>query len=195
MKIFRALSVCIIIGLFGAVCAAQTSSRSGGNSHEAAAATPNQTSAKIDPAKEADIRKLLDVAGTKGMMVQMMGEMTKNIRPMLTNMFPPGEYRDRLIDLFFEKFQSNADPQKLVDLAIPVYDKYLTDEDVRGLLQFYSTPLGQKAITTMPKLMAECSEAGRKWGEELGRNSIQEVLFEHPDLKEAMEQAAKQAPR
>jgi hypothetical protein len=35
-------------------------------------------------------------------------------------------------------------------------------------------------------LTAELQEEGRKWGESLGRESMQEVLAEHPDLLEAM---------
>jgi hypothetical protein len=152
-----------------------------------------ETAAKIDPVKEADIRNLLDVTGTKANMVQVMSAMETNMRPSLTNMFPPGEYREHLIELFFEKFHSKADPQQMLELAIPVYDKYLSDEDIRALTQFYATPLGKKVITTLPKVLIECTQAGEKWGEQLGRQSMQEVLAEHPDLKKALEEAAKNA--
>jgi hypothetical protein len=122
-----------------------------------------------------------------------MAEMEKNIRPLLTNSFPVGEYREKLIELFFEKFHSKLDSEKLLDLAIPVYDKYLSDEDVKGLIQFYSTPLGQKAINTVPKLVSECTRAGQKMGEQLGRESMMEVLSEHPELKKALEETQRAA--
>jgi hypothetical protein len=177
--------------LCAAMCIAQTpsSASSAQDSQQAAAAAQP----KIDPAKEADIRNLLDMIGTKANMVQVMTAMEANMRPSLTNMFPPGEYRERLIQLFFERFQSKADPQQMVDLVIPIYDKYLSDEDIRALTQFYATPLGKKVITILPKVLIECTQAGEKWGEQLGRQSMQEVLTEHPDLQKALEEAAKNA--
>jgi hypothetical protein len=81
----------------------------------------------------------------------------------------------------------------MVDLVIPIYDKYLSDEDIRALTQFYATPLGKKVITILPKVLIECTQAGEKWGEQLGRQSMQEVLTEHPDLQKALEEAAKNA--
>ena len=149
---------------------------------------------KIDPAKEADIRLLLDVVGTKALVAQTMGTMEKAMKPLLMNSLPPGEYREKLVNLFFEKFQAKADGQSLLELAIPLYDKNLSHEQIKGLIQFYQTPLGQKAVSVLPKLTAELQEEGRKWGENIGRQSMLEVMSEHPDLAHAMEDAQK-APR
>lgn len=149
--------------------------------------------AKIDPAKEADIRRLLDVTGTKALVKQLMDGMEKNLKPMMINSLPPGDYRNQLVDLFFEKFESKADPQQLLDMAVPGYDKYLSDEEIKGLIAFYQTPLGQKALEVMPKLSAELQTQGAKWGQELGRQSMLEVLSEHPDLAQAMFAASKTA--
>jgi hypothetical protein len=152
------------------------------------------SSSTIDPAKAADIRRLFEVAGARALITQSMAGMEKNVRPMLLSSLPPGEYREQLIDLFFAKFHSKLDTQKFLDMAVPAYDKYLSHEEIKGLLQFYETPLGQKALTVMPKLMGELQEAGQKWGSELGRTSMMEVLAEHPELAKALEEAKKTAP-
>lgn len=149
--------------------------------------------AKIDPGKEADIRRLLDVTGTKALVKQLMDSMAKNLKPMMTNSLPPGDYRNQLVDLFFEKFESKADPQQVLDMAVPGYDKYLSDDEIKGLIAFYQTPLGQKALEVMPKLSVELQTQGAKWGQELGRQSMLEVLSEHPDLAQAMSAASKTA--
>lgn len=148
---------------------------------------------KIDPAKEADIRKLLEVTGAKELAIQTMGGMEKSIRPMLTASLPAGEYREKLIDLFFAKFHSKADTQHIVDMAVPVYDKYFSDEEINGLVQFYGTPLGRKTLQVLPKLMGELQDQGRAWGQQLGRQSMEEVLSENPDLAKALEDAQKGA--
>jgi uncharacterized protein len=155
-------------------------------------APPAQTEEKkIDPQKEADIRKLLDLMGTTGLMQQILQNSEKSLRPLMANALPAGEYRDKLLDLFFAKFQSELKTQSLIDLAVPVYDKYFSDEDIKGMIQFYQTPLGQKAVKTMPQLMNELSQAGRKMGEDIGRRSMLEVMAEHPELEKAMEDAGK----
>jgi uncharacterized protein len=151
------------------------------------------TQNKIDPAKEADIRRLLEVSGAKKLVTQTMASMTTSVRPVLSNSLPPGEYREKLIDLFFAKFQSKADSAQLLDLAVPLYDKYFSQDEIKGLIRFYETPLGQKLLSVLPQLMDEMSEIGRKWGEQAGRDSMQEVLTEHPEMQQALEAAGKAA--
>ena len=147
---------------------------------------------KINPEKESDIRKLLQISGAGNLGKQIMDNMATNIKPLLKNSLPPGTYRDQLIALFFQKFQSKADANVLVELAIPAYDRYLSDEEIKGLIQFYSTPLGQKAVSVMPKLADEARQRGEEWGQKMGRQTMQEVLAEHPDLAKQLEAAAAQ---
>jgi uncharacterized protein len=149
--------------------------------------------AKIDPEKEADIRQLMDVAGTKAMAQQVMDATEKTLKPLMMNSLPPGDYREKLVDQFFQKFHSKADIQHLLDMVVPIYDKYLSDEEIKGLINFYKTPLGQKTLSVLPKLMGEMQAQGRDWGQNLGRESMQEVLAENPDLAKALQDAAKAA--
>lgn len=146
---------------------------------------------KVDPAKEADIRSLLELTGVKDIAVQTMDGMTDSIKPLLANSLPPGDYREKLVDLFLTKFRAKADPQHLLELAIPIYDKHFSNEEIKSLLQFYRTPLGQKTIQVLPMVALEMQQEGKKWGEGLGRDSMREVLAEHPDLAKALEAAAK----
>jgi hypothetical protein len=157
-------------------------------------AKPAAQSSNVDPAKAADIKQLMELAGVKAIMIQSMQSMGDSMKPLLTNALPPGEYRARLVDLFFVKFKSKADTQQLLDSIVPLYDKYLSDEEIKALIQFYQTPLGQKTIQVMPKLTAESQEVGRKWGEGLGRQSMLDVLAEHPELEKALEDAKKNPP-
>jgi uncharacterized protein len=153
------------------------------------------TQSKTDPTKEADIRKLLDIVGVKASAAQTMREMTESVKPTLTKLLPPGEYRAKLVDLFFTEFLSRADPQQVVNMAVPVYDKSFTHDEIKGLIRFYETPLGKKSASVLPRLTIELSESGRKWGEELGRQTMQDVLAQHPDLAQALETAQRSAPR
>jgi hypothetical protein len=143
----------------------------------------------VDPAKEADIRNLLEVVGTRQLATQTLQSMLPAMKSMLTNALPVGDYREKLIDLFFAKFQTKYGDQQIVDLAVPIYDKYFSDEEIKELTRFYGTPLGKKTIVALPKLLADLQAEGAKSGEEAGRQSMEEVLAEHPELAKAMEEA------
>jgi hypothetical protein len=160
-------------------------------------AAPESTAAsaqiKIDPAKEADIRRLLDLTKFALLATQIMEGMEGSIKPLMMSSFPPGEYRERLIDLFFAKFHSKISADQLLGLAVPIYEQYYTHDEIKGLIQFYETPLGQKLTSVQAQISGELQAAGRKWGEGLGRDSMLEVLAEHPELATALEAAKKGA--
>ncbi|HXH51227.1 MAG TPA: DUF2059 domain-containing protein [Terriglobia bacterium] len=148
------------------------------------------TPQKVDPATEADIRQLMDLAGTKATVTRTMNNMEESMRPLLLRAFPPGEYRERLVQLFFEKFHNKVNADAVMDLTVPVYAQYLTDDEVKQLIQFYHTPLGEKWISVQPKLQEDLQPRARAWGEQMGREALIEVLQEHPDLAEQLKDAA-----
>jgi uncharacterized protein len=189
----RASLFCCVLLLGGTASYGQAPPAAQNPPAKTAPAFPAQSEEKkINPAKEADIRKLLELTGATTTMELTMQSMEKSIKPMLANSLPPGDYREKLITLFFEKFHSKMDLQKLVDLAVPLYDKYYTDEDIRGLIQFYQTPLGKKTVKALPNLMGELTEAGQKMGQDVARQSMMEVIAEHPEIEKAMEDAQAQ---
>lgn len=79
----------------------------------------------------------------------------------------------------------------MLDLTIPVYGKYFSDQEVKDLTKFYESPLGRKAVTAVPQIMTETQALGRQWGEKIGRETMQEVLAEHPDLAAQLKAASK----
>ena len=184
--------VCLVLGMIAGEARATAQNDAAATAQKA---TPSPTEgtekSKIDPAKEADIRHLLDVVGTKALVMQMMNTSLQNVKPLLISALPAGDYREKLVDLFFQRFQTRADPQHLINLAISSYDKHFSDEEIKGLLTFYETPLGQKAVHVMPQLVNELQQAGKSWGEDLGKQCMQEVLAEHPEMLQAMQAARK----
>ena len=122
-------------------------------------------------------------------MEQVIAGMSENMKPTLATMMPPGDYQGKLISLFFEKFQGKLKVEDLLDLSIPIYDKYFSKGDIDELSQFYQTPLGKKVLSVLPQVLIESQTAAMHLGEEVGRQSMQEVLAEHPELAKALEEA------
>ena len=161
------------------------------NATEALAPDAAPPGGKINPQKAADIQRLMEVAGMKSMMTTMMTAMEANMKPAVIAMLPPGDYREQLAELFFEKFNSKLNLQQFLDMAATSYDKYLSDGDIKGLILFYQTPLGRKTLTVLPKLNVELQTQGMQIGQQLGKESMEEVLSEHPELAKALGDASR----
>lgn len=194
MKTCAAL-VCVF--LLGTFCRAQDSTPStadqDSNGTLAAAAAQSRVRVRDEEVKKSDIRHLLEITGAANLATQSMDEMEKSMRPLIAGALPPGEYRDKLVELFFEKFKSKRSPDQMLAVIIPIYDKYYSDDDIKELIRLYETPIGQKMLSVLPKLAAESQAAGRTWGEQIGRQSMLEVLAEHPELQAALQNAKKTA--
>ena len=70
------------------------------------------------------------------------------------NSLPPGDYRDKLVDLFFEDF-IQTEYSAVLDGRRCVRQVPLAMKISKGLIEFYQTPLGQKTLTVLPKLSVE----------------------------------------
>ena len=105
--------------------------------------------------KIADIRRMLALTGGDKVADQLFDVMTASMRSSA-----PGA------DEFLDELKTEMGGGKLMDIMAGIYDKYLTDEDVKGIIQFYESPAGRKMIETTPKIvadtMAEASEISRR---------------------------------
>lgn len=183
------IAILVLTGVYGA---AQSGTKAGVSATADSSTKPAVSPQPVDPAKEAAIRQLMQLTGSDKLADQMMVTMEANLKPGLIKAFPPGEYREQLVTLFFEKVRSKAKVE-VAEMIIPIYDKYFSYDEIREMIGFYQTPIGKKTITVMPQLLGEVMQAAQSWSQQLGKESLQEVLQEHPDLKQAMEEAEKKS--
>ncbi|MCE1245648.1 MAG: DUF2059 domain-containing protein [Firmicutes bacterium] len=48
--------------------------------------------------------------------------------------------------------------QLLVDVYLPLYDKYFTENDLKSLVDFYNSPIGGKMLKVMPQIAGEAGK-------------------------------------
>jgi hypothetical protein len=118
------------------------------------ATAPSSSSDKDQATKRAEIRRLIELTGAAKVSVDVMRQMIAPIRASFPNV--PEEFWDDFLK------QVNADD--LIDLVVPVYDKYYSLQDIHDLIAFYQSPVGQKTIKVLPQLSAETISAGQEWG-------------------------------
>lgn len=64
--------------------------------------------------------------------------------------------------------RAHASIPQLVDSLVPIYSRHLSQQELEQLVQFYSTPLGQRLIEVQPLIAKESMEVGAHWGKKLG---------------------------
>jgi len=52
--------------------------------------------------------------------------------------------------------------EAMEQIFFPLYDKYFTEDELRELVAFYKTPVGQKSLNVLPNLMADALELSNK---------------------------------
>ena len=70
-----------------------------------------------------------------------------------------------------------AQENELTTAIIDVWATSFSLEDLKGLLAFYTTPLGQRLIATLPQITQQGMAAGQNWG----RSIYQTALQKHKD--------------
>ena len=129
--------------------------------------------------KRVDIKRLIEMTGVLKIAQQFSNVMSEQITQAIKNArpdIPPEMFdivRDEVNQLVAE---SLYDKNGFVELTIPIYHKYLTHNDIKGLISFYQTDLGKKVIEVMPALTQECMVAGQYWGQALGPVIEQRVI-------------------
>jgi hypothetical protein len=124
----------------------------------ASGATIFGTSKSTNPEKEADLRSLLQYVGAKEQLQLVASESAAQYREKLSasvKNVANDPKREELITVGSGSFQKNFDQQRAMQQIAAIYDKHFTDDEIKGLLDFYSSPLGQKFSAESPKINKE----------------------------------------
>lgn len=78
----------------------------------------------------------------------------------------------------YEKEFSQKVEEKFIDVYVPIYKKYLTENDLKKITSFYKSPVGRKLAEATPTIVAESVAAGRQFGRELMQMITQKLQEE-----------------
>ena len=115
--------------------------------------------------KEVQIRKLLELSGSGKIGAQVGQNMIGLFKKKHTDV--PEEFWTEVL----KEFNSDA----IIDMVIPIYDKYYTESEINELIVFYNSEIGKKMIATMPSVVQESMQAGQVWGNELAFKIVEKL--------------------
>ena len=122
-----------------------------------------------DEAFRKDIERLLDVTGSTKMGVQMATMMSGQV---MDGLLRQHDIPQKAIDLAKavvneEITRAFEGPDSMTAEIARLYAKHFTHEEVKGLLAFYETRLGQKMIAVTPALLQESVTIGQTWSQRI----------------------------
>ncbi|KQS89144.1 DUF2059 domain-containing protein [Chryseobacterium sp. Leaf394] len=123
--------------------------------------------------KELKVRELMTLTGAGNIGV----DSSKRIADAFKEVYP------NISEEFWNEFSKEIKASDLEDLIVPIYLKYYSEEDLNNLISFYRTPIGKKIIASTPLIMKESSEAGMKWGKEIGQKILKKLEAEDSSVR------------
>jgi hypothetical protein len=157
-----------------------------GASQNSAQAAPQgsvgQAGHSIDPAKDADIRSLMELVGARDALQDFASHGADQMRENLLASVPASDRGQQFVNAFVESYKAKFNPDDATAQLVAIYDQHFTQDEIKGLLQFYGSPLGQKFAAEMPKISTEMQAANRAFSMQIAKDVLQDLRKQYPGV-------------
>ena len=129
--------------------------------------------AQSEKATAAEAQELVSLLNLDKAIAASIPLMNKQITELIASLVPNAKPADleeikQIMNQVFARM-----PAEFVKLSVPLYQENLTGEEVRGLIRFYKTPIGQSVITKLPRLTQRGQQIGALLGEKLAKEAFE----------------------
>ena len=120
-----------------------------------------------------EVLKLMEVLGARKTMKTAMGgmgdvmarTMLDEMRKKVPNATPEQEkLMSEFVNGMRQDILSVMNQDEMMELIVPVYQKHLTQQEVKMVTEFYSSPAGQAFVQKIPLVMNEAMQVGADYG-------------------------------
>jgi hypothetical protein len=145
----------------------------------------SESGAKVDPAKDAAIRHLMDITETSKLGGNIATYLKTQVHDGVSRAIGP-EKVDAFMGTFNQKFGATSSETEVTDAMVPIYAKAFTMEDIQGLIQFYESPLGQRVVKALPDVVQQSQATGVQIEQASALKVLREMSDQYPELKQAL---------
>jgi uncharacterized protein len=149
------------------------------------AASPATPPVKLDPAKEAAIRHLLEITGESKEGENIGAGWTSRVHDGMSRAIPPDQL-PKFMDTFTAKFNASASPNAVTDAMVAIYARHFSLEDIQAATKFYESPIGQRMVKEMPDVSRESQTAGMQMDQKIVMQVLWGMADEYPQLKQML---------
>jgi uncharacterized protein len=136
----------------------------------------------IDPVKDADIHALLELVGARDQVQESVNITAEQYREKLLAAVPNSDKGQAFVNTVITDYEKRFDVDQVTEQLVSVYDKHYSEEEIKGLLQFYGSPLGQRVAAESPKIAREIQEASRATASKAVKDALQQAKEENPGI-------------
>ena len=131
----------------------------------------------LTPEKTAAIQELMEATGAGPFGSSIADTYSAQMISSLKSKYP--DATEQSFDIIRKEIEAviteELDKGSFQDLIYPIYAKYFTEEDIRGLIEFNKSDLGRKSNEVMPRLLQESMRAGQTWSLKLRATLVERV--------------------
>jgi len=182
MKAVLALVIIYVGTFFLAIQGASQNPVSAAPQNPAVQDKSSQAAKPIDPAKQADIRSLMELVGARDQVQDAVNNSSEQYREKLLATVPNNEKGQAFVTSFIDTYQKKFDVDQLTEELVSIYDKHFTDDEIKTMLQFYGSPIGQKVAAESPKIAREIQAASRATGAKAAKEALQAMKAQNPEI-------------
>lgn len=136
----------------------------------------------IDPVKDADIRSLMELIGAHDQVQDAVNNSSEQYREKLLATVPNNDKGQAFVTSFIESYEKKFDVNQMTEQLVTIYGKHYTDDEIKSLLQFYGSPIGQKFAAETPKILHEIQVASRTTGAKAAKEALQALKAQNPEI-------------
>jgi hypothetical protein len=183
MKAVLALAIIYVGAFFLAIQGASQNPVSAAPQSTASQDQAGPAQAKpIDPIKDADIRSLMELIGARDQVQDAVNNSSEQYREKLLATVPNSDKGQAFVTSFIESYEKKFDVNQMSEQLVTIYDKHYTDDEIKSLLQFYGSPIGQKFAAETPKILHEIQVASRATGAKAAKEALQALKAQNPEI-------------
>ncbi|HTW25292.1 MAG TPA: DUF2059 domain-containing protein [Candidatus Baltobacteraceae bacterium] len=145
-------------------------------------AAPPSLAEKVDPAKEAAIRHLMDVTETSKLGDNINEVLTNRVRDIMSRSISADKL-PKFMDAFSQKFSAASPASAVTDAMVPIYARSFSMEEIQEISKFYESPVGQKIVKQMPQVTRESQDAGVQIEQNAAMSVLEGMQDDYPELK------------
>lgn len=146
------------------------------------AAPPPSLGEKVDPAKDAAIRHLMDITETSKLGENVNAFLTDRIRTIMSRSLSADKL-PKFMDSFSQKFNAASPSSAVTDAMVPIYARAFTMEDIQEMTKFYESPVGQKMVKQLPQVTQESQNTGVQIEQNAAMSVLDGMQDDYPELK------------
>jgi len=113
-------------------------------------------------ASEELVQKLFGVTNIEKQMLGGFETMMPMVNRIAKRFSLDAGEKKKLKAIYRTWYKEDLNREKLADQLAGLYQTTFTDEELRKMIEFYSSPTGKKVVTETPELMQKASRLGRQ---------------------------------